>query len=404
MRKTIKIDIFFFLLVLGLAVFLFPPPIHAQEVIIDPDYGVLKACDPPTMDYYPVSCVNNLCGDKYTEKIVCDCAASYCCLQSDPVKSQIFCIAKGQPAAETLGVGKITLQQPLPGFEGAKEVTGNTIGEYISAFYRYFAAAAGILATVMILFSGFQWVTASGNASRIEKAKSTMNGALIGLVLTLTAYVLLYAINPGLVKWSTISLNIIPRELLEKEAISISQCPTDSEMVKISDYINKDYIEISSRCSGDCQIRSQVIPMLDKAAKELIKQNMKIVVMSAWRPLELQQKLYDCYEQYKGLGCSEECKKIGNCSPAAKPSCESPHVSGLAVDLCYKIGNDDSSCTKLSTINNAPMSSPDYGPQTILQKVMQKAGFYRYCGEWWHFEAIRISTPCPPGVYNTPSL
>jgi hypothetical protein len=51
----------------------------------------------------------------------------------------------------------------------------------------------------MVMYAGIQWITAAGNSSKIENAKSTMNGAFIGLVLALSSYVILNTINPELV-------------------------------------------------------------------------------------------------------------------------------------------------------------------------------------------------------------
>jgi len=87
-------------------------------------------------------------------------------------------------------------------------------GNYISQFYIWFARAAGIFAAVMIVFAGFQWIFAQGNASKIESAKSTMNGALIGLVLTIGAYLLLNTINPDLVHFNLLRLTNISKTTL----------------------------------------------------------------------------------------------------------------------------------------------------------------------------------------------
>jgi hypothetical protein len=112
--------------------------------------------------------------------------------------------------------GRVQLNVPLPGVtdtvrcRSASGTTttyyllnaapGNELSTYLRAFYVYFVWVVGILATVMIMFAGIRWITAAGNSSQIEGAKSTMNGALIGLVLTLTSYVLLQVINPELVR------------------------------------------------------------------------------------------------------------------------------------------------------------------------------------------------------------
>ncbi|MDZ7799060.1 MAG: pilin [Patescibacteria group bacterium] len=91
----------------------------------------------------------------------------------------------------------------------------NNFGDYIIQFYQWFARAAGIFAAVMIVFAGFQWITASGNATKIEKAKATLNGALMGLVLTLGAFVLLNTINPALVRFKLLPLSNISKNVLD---------------------------------------------------------------------------------------------------------------------------------------------------------------------------------------------
>jgi hypothetical protein len=70
---------------------------------------------------------------------------------------------------------------------------------YIAGFYRYFASVAGILATVMIMYGGLKYVVSLGNPQRIADAKDTITSAVIGLVITLGSYLILYFINPNLV-------------------------------------------------------------------------------------------------------------------------------------------------------------------------------------------------------------
>lgn len=70
--------------------------------------------------------------------------------------------------------------------------------EYISWFYRFFAGAVGMLAAVMILYGGYQWLTAAGNAGRVQQAKTTIYSSLIAIVLTLGTYLVLHTINPQL--------------------------------------------------------------------------------------------------------------------------------------------------------------------------------------------------------------
>ncbi|MFA6918631.1 MAG: hypothetical protein WC244_00745 [Patescibacteria group bacterium] len=74
----------------------------------------------------------------------------------------------------------------------------NILGEYISLWYTFLVGVAGLLAMVMIVFGGVNWLTSGGSSSAIGDAKKTISSALIGLTLALLSYVLLQIINPNL--------------------------------------------------------------------------------------------------------------------------------------------------------------------------------------------------------------
>ena len=86
------------------------------------------------------------------------------------------------------------------------EINGNTIGNYVLTIYKFAVNIVGILATVIMMFGGFLWITAGGNASKVDNAKSWIAAAATGLVLTLASYTLLNTVNPDLVKFSSINL------------------------------------------------------------------------------------------------------------------------------------------------------------------------------------------------------
>lgn len=50
----------------------------------------------------------------------------------------------------------------------------------------------GIIATVIILFAGFKWMTAGGNEENIESAKKMLIAGLIGLAIILFSYAIAY--------------------------------------------------------------------------------------------------------------------------------------------------------------------------------------------------------------------
>lgn len=48
----------------------------------------------------------------------------------------------------------------------------------------------GIIATVIILLGGFKWMTAAGNEDKVDEAKKLIAAGVIGLVITLSAFML----------------------------------------------------------------------------------------------------------------------------------------------------------------------------------------------------------------------
>ncbi|MEK7631235.1 MAG: pilin, partial [Patescibacteria group bacterium] len=85
-------------------------------------------------------------------------------------------------------------------------ITGNTLGEYIAALYVFMVGAIGILATVMTMYGGLRWVLAAGDRGKIQEAKETISSAIIGVILALSAYLLLLTISPKLVKFTSLTL------------------------------------------------------------------------------------------------------------------------------------------------------------------------------------------------------
>lgn len=74
-----------------------------------------------------------------------------------------------------------------------------TAGGYASADDTSLASGLGVVANmilsllgiifiILIIFGGIQWMTAGGNEEQVKKAQSRIKNAVIGLVVTLSAY------------------------------------------------------------------------------------------------------------------------------------------------------------------------------------------------------------------------
>ena len=51
-----------------------------------------------------------------------------------------------------------------------------------------FTWVVAIVAVLVIIYSGVQYITAAGDAERAERAKKTMIGAIIGIIVVIVAY------------------------------------------------------------------------------------------------------------------------------------------------------------------------------------------------------------------------
>lgn len=56
----------------------------------------------------------------------------------------------------------------------------------------------GVLFVVLIIYSGFLWMTAQGNDEKVKQAKKILTNAVIGLVLIFAAYVITTVVTGAL--------------------------------------------------------------------------------------------------------------------------------------------------------------------------------------------------------------
>jgi len=79
----------------------------------------------------------------------------------------------------------------------AKENGDNSFGTYLQAWYDFIIGSIGVIATVMMMWGGFKWLTSRGNSGAVTDAKNIIWSALTGVVLAFLSYSILYFINPA---------------------------------------------------------------------------------------------------------------------------------------------------------------------------------------------------------------
>lgn len=95
------------------------------------------------------------------------------------------------------------LLEKIPGTEGK----GSDLPGYVGSLYKIALIIVTLSAVLMLTIGGFMYLTSAGNTSSISTAKSIIADSLIGLVIALSAWLILYVINPDLVSTSLTGLN-----------------------------------------------------------------------------------------------------------------------------------------------------------------------------------------------------
>jgi hypothetical protein len=105
-------------------------------------------------------------------------------------------------AADTTATSGNFNYTPLEKIPGSDTETAKAIDfyDYVSAIYKFGIWAVGIVALFMLVFGGYTYITSAGNNSSMETAKNIITDAIVGIIMALTAYLLLYVINPDLVR------------------------------------------------------------------------------------------------------------------------------------------------------------------------------------------------------------
>jgi hypothetical protein len=179
------------------------------------------------------------------------------------------------------------------------EINGRSIGILIQSIYTYALGIVGILATLVMMYGGVLYITAAGNASKMDNAKQWIFSALTGLILALSSYTLLYMVNPNLLKMTSID-PIKPTENKPTEAVvtnvpcsfgagvRIEGAGTQTIGTYCQNYCNSEYSIVDTNCCICTNYINLTLPGCNGPAVDVGMPN-----------------------QYAaGLRCAEECEKI----------------------------------------------------------------------------------------------
>ncbi|MEK9186645.1 MAG: hypothetical protein AAB885_03620 [Patescibacteria group bacterium] len=92
-----------------------------------------------------------------------------------------------------------TLLESLPGLK-TTSTSGPLLSEYLQWLFNFALIATGFLAVLMIVIGGVEFMIGGANESMRKEGKNRISNALWGLLLALGAWLIIYTINPELVK------------------------------------------------------------------------------------------------------------------------------------------------------------------------------------------------------------
>lgn len=95
-----------------------------------------------------------------------------------------------------------TLQDASEDSSGCDEAsTGISFKSVVTTALKLLSFAAGVIAVIMVIYAGVQFITSQGDAGKVSSARHTVMYAVIGLIIVAMAQTIIYfvldnSINP----------------------------------------------------------------------------------------------------------------------------------------------------------------------------------------------------------------
>ncbi len=134
----------------------------------------------------------------------------------------------------------ITLSVPI---FGTTEI--GDLGQYVNLLYTYAIPIAALIAVLLFMIAGFQYMTAGGDKKGVTQAKERMKNTVIGLILLLSVYAIANFLDPRLVRFTSL------RPPLIKEAVLIDAQTTCEAM--------QEYGYTIQPTSGSCGNKGTIV-------------------------------------------------------------------------------------------------------------------------------------------------
>lgn len=144
--------------------------------------------------------------------------------------------AAGTTLAQSYEAPRLNINIPNVTFSGVDEIDNKTkasipfLAEYIRGIYVYLIGIAGVIAGVMSVMGGFQYLTAGGDAGKVKEAKERITNAVIGVILLLGAFTILKTVSPSLVELKGLEIPLVSKVDFELDTLGDTKEETAVEV------------------------------------------------------------------------------------------------------------------------------------------------------------------------------
>ena len=150
---------------------------------------------------------------------------------------------------------------PLPSGTGILPPTtvDTLLPSYVAYIFYFILGASGLIALVVIVIAGFQYVASAGMPEKLNDAKNQIFSALLGLVILFSSFLILNTINPEFVRLPRLPATppvipqLAPGVLLCAAQINVTRFWVDRQLVE--------------RQTGDAQ--TQTVERLNRVLKAI---------------------------------------------------------------------------------------------------------------------------------------
>lgn len=131
----------------------------------------------------------------------------------------VFSISPNISHAESPEPQPATGYQPLaplpPQFFPGQGADKYLLPSYLSGMFKILIAVSGLLAVVMIVIGGIEYMSTDAISGKSE-GKEKITNAVLGLLLALVSWLILYTINPKLLEFNLNATNPVAPEPAKK--------------------------------------------------------------------------------------------------------------------------------------------------------------------------------------------